>query len=192
MKNRIKSILPFMLALSIACQPFGTLAATNSTINYVNAAAKKTKKIMLRATPIAIGASLAAIVGTFIYLFKCDGDYKTFSTISDFCVEALVYSPIVSSATILAADLVDIATDTSTTKQSIINKMAQCIKRASPIIVPAIAMKLGFLRFTRWDTIIDKACAFICFASPAILIGEIIDEYTYKEASDNADTTVPA
>lgn len=93
---------------------------------------------------------------------------------------------------ILAADLVDVATDTNTAKQSITNKIAQCIKRASPIIIPAIAMKLGFLHFTRWNTIIDKACAFICFASPAILISEAIDEYTHKETSDNTDTAVPA
>lgn len=98
MKNRIKSILAFTLTLSIACQPLGALAATNSTINYVNAAAKKVKNIALKATPIAIGASFAAIVGTFVYVFEYDGNYKTFSTISDFCVEALVYSPIVGSA----------------------------------------------------------------------------------------------
>ena len=191
MENRIKSILAFMLALSIACQPFGVLAATNSTINYVNAAAKKTKKIALKAVPIAVGSSIAAIIGSIIYL-GFDGNYRTFSTIVDYCADALLYSPILGSATILAADLVDVATDTSTTKQSIINKIAQCIKRTSPIIVPAIAMKLGFLYFTRRDTIIDKAYALILFASPAILISEAIDEYTHKELPGNADTAVPA
>jgi len=198
MENRIKSIVTLALALIIALQPLGALALNKQAIN---AAAKKTKKIALKATALTAGISLATIIGLEScakYIGNSPVAFPAY-VVHQLSVASLVSSILIGSATILHAELVDAATDTSTTKQSIINKIAQFIKRAAPvIIIPAVAIAPGFLnRLIRYgaESVAgwEKALIVALVVSPAVILAsEAIDEYTHKELPAHADTAVPA
>lgn len=193
MKSRIKNIAALALAFIIAAQPLGALALNKEA---TNASAKKTKEIALKATALTAGISLATIIG-----IETSAQYIKYSSstlalvlsgIHALSVATLTLSPIIGSTTIVYAELVDAATDTSTTEQSIINKIAQFIKRASlAVIIPAVAIAPGFSnRLIRYgaESVAgwEKALILALVASPAaILISEAVDEYTHKEASDD-------